>query len=47
MTKVAFENMSKINQVIKVTKFTTLDNMNKLNGIDLHSGSLKYLKEQM
>ncbi|WP_160061733.1 TAXI family TRAP transporter solute-binding subunit [Psychromonas sp. L1A2] len=47
MTKVAFENMSKINQVISVTKFTTLENMNKLNGIDLHPGSLKYLKEQM
>ncbi|MEJ6121615.1 TAXI family TRAP transporter solute-binding subunit [Vibrio sp. 2-Bac 85] len=47
MTKVAFENMSKINQVISVTKFTTLENMNKLDGIDLHPGSLKYLKEQM
>jgi uncharacterized protein len=47
MTKIAFENMSKINQVISVTKFTTLENMNKLDGIDLHPGSLKYLKEQM
>lgn len=47
MTKVAFENMSQINQIISVTKFTTLENMNKLNGIDLHPGSLKYLKEQM
>ncbi|GLS91361.1 hypothetical protein GCM10007916_24300 [Psychromonas marina] len=47
MTKIAFENMSEINQVISVTKFTTLENMNKLNGIDLHPGSLKYLKENM
>ncbi|ABG39460.1 TRAP transporter solute receptor, TAXI family [Paraglaciecola sp. T6c] len=47
MTKVAFENMKKINQVISVTKYTTLENMNRLDGIDLHPGSLKYLKEQM
>lgn len=46
MTKVAFENMKKINQVISVTKYTTLENMNKLDGITLHPGSLKYLKEQ-
>ena len=47
MTKIAFENMKEVNQVISVTKFTTIENMNKLNGIDLHPGSLKYLKEQM
>ena len=47
MTKIAFENMKEINQVISVTKFTTLENMNKLNGIELHPGSLKYLKENM
>jgi len=46
MTKVAFENMNKINQVIGVTKYTTLENMDKLDGIDLHLGSLKYLREQ-
>ena len=47
MTKVAFENMKEINDVISVTKFTTLENMNKLSGIDLHPGSLKYLEEKM
>jgi|TARA_R110002012_G_scaffold114559_4_gene261348 TRAP transporter TAXI family solute receptor len=47
MTKVAFENMNKINQVISATKYTTLENMNKLDGINLHPGSLKYLKEKM
>lgn len=47
MTKIAFENMKEINQVISVTKFTTLENMNKLNGMELHPGSLKYLKENM
>jgi uncharacterized protein len=47
MTKIAFENMKEINQVISVTKFTTLENMNRLNGIDLHPGSLKYLQENM
>lgn len=47
MTKVAFENMKEVNQVISVTRFTTLENMDKLKGIDLHPGSLKYLKEKM
>lgn len=32
MTKVAFENMDEINQIISVTKFTTLGNMDKLEG---------------
>jgi len=45
MTKVAFENMSVINQVISVTKFTTIENMDKLQGIELHPGALKYLNE--
>lgn len=45
MTKIAFENMKQINQVISVTKFTTIENMNKLDGIDLHPGALKYLQE--
>ncbi|WP_086983102.1 TAXI family TRAP transporter solute-binding subunit [Vibrio aphrogenes] len=47
MTKVAFENMGKIRQVVGVTKFTTLENMNKLSGIALHPGAQKYLDEQM
>ncbi|MDA7745935.1 TAXI family TRAP transporter solute-binding subunit [Psychromonas sp.] len=45
MTKIAFENMSKINQVISVTKFTTIKNMDKLQGMGLHPGSLKYFNE--
>lgn len=47
MTKVAFENMDKIRQVIGVTKFTTIENMTKLQGISLHPGAEKYRKEQM
>ncbi len=47
MTKVAFENMDKIRQVISVTKFTTIENMTKLQGISLHPGAEKYRKEQM
>ncbi len=47
MTKVAFENMDKIRQVISVTKFTTIENMTKLQGISLHPGAEKYRQEQM
>lgn len=47
MTKVAFENIDKIRQVIDVTKFTTIENMTKLQGIALHPGAEKYRKEQM
>ncbi|OEF27802.1 TAXI family TRAP transporter solute-binding subunit [Vibrio rumoiensis] len=47
MTKVAFDNMAKIRQVVGVTKYTTLENMNKLSGMALHPGSQKYLDEQM
>lgn len=47
MTKVAFDHMAKIRQVVGVTKFTTLENMNKLSGMGLHPGSQKYLDEQM
>lgn len=47
LTKVAFDNMAKIRQVVGVTKFTTLENMNKLSGMPLHPGSQKYLDEQM
>ncbi|MFT6902710.1 MAG: TRAP transporter TAXI family solute receptor [Colwellia sp.] len=47
MTKIAFEHMKEINQVISVTKFTTIENMNRLKGVELHPGSLKYFKENM
>lgn len=47
MTKVAFDNIAKIRQVVGVTKLTTLENMNKLSGIPLHPGSQKYLDEHM
>ena len=47
MTKVAFEHMDEINQVISVTKFTTIENMNKLEGVDLHPGSMKFFKEKI
>lgn len=45
MTKVAFENLIQVNQVIRLSKFTTVENINKLHGIELHPGSLQYLKE--
>lgn len=45
MTKVAFENMDKIRQSIGVTKFTTVENMNKLSGIALHPGAQQYFDE--
>ncbi len=47
MTKAAFENMDKIRQVIGVTKFTTISNMNKLSGLPLHPGAEKYRQEQL
>lgn len=47
MTKIAFDHMKEINQVINVTKFTTLENMNRLKGVELHPGALKYLNENM
>ncbi|MFM2481583.1 TAXI family TRAP transporter solute-binding subunit [Celerinatantimonas sp. YJH-8] len=47
MTKIAFEHMDEIRKVINVTQFTTVDNMNKLNGIALHPGSEKYRQEQL
>lgn len=47
MTKVAFENIDKIRNAINVTKYTTVENMNKLNGIDLHAGAKKYRDEKV
>ncbi len=45
MTKVAFENIDQIRQAIGVTRFTTIENMNKLSGIPLHAGSQRYMDE--
>ncbi|WP_087016449.1 TAXI family TRAP transporter solute-binding subunit [Thaumasiovibrio subtropicus] len=47
MTKVAFENIEQIRQSIGVTKFTTVENMNKLAGIPLHPGSQRYMDEKL
>ncbi|MGF1701658.1 TAXI family TRAP transporter solute-binding subunit [Photobacterium makurazakiensis] len=46
MTKVAFDNIDQIRQSIGVTKFTTVENMNKLAGIPLHPGSQQFMSEQ-
>ncbi|MDW6003325.1 TAXI family TRAP transporter solute-binding subunit [Vibrio mangrovi] len=45
MTKVAFENIDKIRQAVGVTKFMTVDNMTRLEGVPLHPGALKYYRE--
>lgn len=45
MTKTAFDNIDKIRQVIGVTKFTTLENMTKLPGAQLHPGAEQYRQE--
>ncbi|WPC74872.1 TAXI family TRAP transporter solute-binding subunit [Vibrio porteresiae] len=47
MTKVAFDHMDEIRKVINVMQFTTVENMNKLDGIALHPGAEKYRQEQM
>ncbi len=47
MTKAAFEHMDQIRQVIGVTKFTTVENMDKLQGLPLHPGAAKYRQEQL
>lgn len=46
LTKTTFEHMDAIRQVLDVTKYTTLENMAKLDGVPLHPGSAKYLQEQ-
>ncbi|AJR05458.1 TRAP transporter substrate-binding protein [Photobacterium gaetbulicola] len=46
MTKVAFDNIDTIRQSIGVTKFTTVENMNKLAGIPLHPGSQQFMDEK-
>ncbi|CAH0526151.1 hypothetical protein VHP8226_01625 [Vibrio hippocampi] len=45
MTKTMFENIDTVRQNIKATSYTTLDNMQKLSGVPLHPGAMKYLKE--
>ncbi len=47
MTKVAFDHIAQIRQAIGVTKFMTVENMNKLQGVDLHPGSKKYYDEHI
>ncbi len=45
MTKSMFENIDQVRQSIKVTSYTTLENMEKLAGVPLHEGAKKYLDE--
>ncbi|MDV7103031.1 TAXI family TRAP transporter solute-binding subunit [Vibrio sp. TH_r3] len=46
MTKSMFENIDQIRQAIKVTQYTTLENMHKLSGVPIHAGAQKYFDEQ-
>ncbi|CAM4208241.1 TAXI family TRAP transporter solute-binding subunit [Vibrio agarivorans] len=45
MTKSMFESIDQVRQSIKVTSYTTLENMEKLAGVPLHPGAQKYLDE--
>ncbi|MFA0568031.1 TAXI family TRAP transporter solute-binding subunit [Vibrio gallaecicus] len=45
MTKSMFENIDQVRQSIKVTSYTTVDNMQMLGGVPLHAGAQKYLDE--
>ncbi|MGF1709885.1 TAXI family TRAP transporter solute-binding subunit [Vibrio kagoshimensis] len=45
MTKSMFENIDQVRQSIKVTSYTTVDNMQMLGGVPLHAGAKKYLDE--
>ena len=45
LTKTAFENIDKLRQAISVTKFTTIENMIKLEGVPLHPGAQKFFDE--
>ncbi|RQW62402.1 TAXI family TRAP transporter solute-binding subunit [Vibrio viridaestus] len=47
MTKVAFEHIDQIRQAIGVTKFMTVENMNKLQGVPMHPGAKKYYDEHI
>nr|WP_086940210.1 TAXI family TRAP transporter solute-binding subunit [Thaumasiovibrio occultus] len=47
MTKTAFENIEEIRQAIGVTRFTTIENMNRLDGISLHPGSQRFMNENL
>ncbi|WP_430461012.1 TAXI family TRAP transporter solute-binding subunit [Thalassolituus sp. LLYu03] len=46
MTKTAFEHMDELRQAISDARYTTLENMEKLEGVPLHPGALRYLNEQ-
>lgn len=46
LTKTTFDHIEDIRQVLGVTKFTTIENMTKLDGVPLHPGAKKYLEEQ-
>ena len=46
MTKAAVDHIDEIRQVLGVTKFTTIENMTKLDGVPLHPGAMKFLQEQ-
>jgi len=45
MTKVAFDHIDQIRQAIGVTKFMTIRNMNKLEGVPLHPGAQAFYDE--
>ena len=45
LTKTAFENMNKIEKVLKVAKYSTPQNIHRLAGVPLHPGAEAYLKE--
>lgn len=46
MTKSMFENIDQVRQAIKVTQYTTLENMHKLGDVPIHPGAQKYFDEQ-
>ncbi|MFC1237268.1 TAXI family TRAP transporter solute-binding subunit [Vibrio sp. F74] len=46
MTKSMFENIDQVRQAIKVTQYTTLENMHRLGGVPIHAGAQKYFDEQ-
>jgi uncharacterized protein len=45
MTKVAFDNIDKIRQAVGDTKYMTVENMTKLDGVPLHPGAQRYYDE--
>jgi len=47
MTKAMFEHIDQVRQAIKVTQYTTLENMHRLGGVPIHAGAQKYFDEQI